>query len=344
MRDRVIIGLSGGVDSSVSALILKNQGYEVIGFTFIQNIEESEDVLIAEKIAKKLDIKFIKINISKNFNANIVKYFLDYYKKGYTPSPCVICDDEVKFKILFDIADKYNAIYVATGHYANIEFAKKYNKFLLKKTDNIKDQSYMLYRLDEERLKRIIFPLANLNKDEVRKIAKDNELAVFNKADSQGLCFAKEGYKSFLEKNLPEYVKKGNYIDKYGKKLGEHEGYIFYTVGQRRGLGINFSKPVFVTNINPLTNEITLGEYEELKVKKIKLVNTKFNVDEEKLLNTSLLAKARFSSNGYYGKLSKENNEYFFIFDEENTHNTSGQHLVLYDDNFIVGGGEIRII
>ena len=200
----------------------------------------------------------------------------------------------------------------------------------------------MLYRLSPDKLERLIFPLKSYSKQEIREIALKIGLEVYDKKDSQGVCFAKEGYKKFLKENLKDEIVKGNYIDKDGNILGQHEGYQLYTIGQRRGLGINLSKPVFITEIKPQTNEIVLGEFSELFTDKVELINYKFSVEYEKLEDLELLARPRFSSTGFYGKLIKNKNKIYFKYNEENTHNAKGQHIVFFYDGFVVGGGEIK--
>lgn len=340
---KVILGMSGGVDSSTAAYLLKIKGYEVIGVTLNQHLEEtSDEIEDAKKIAKRLNIKHIVVNIYKEFKEKIIDYFLEAYNSGITPSPCVICDELIKFKILFDIAEKYQANYVATGHYSCVEYSKKYQKFLLKVVHNIiKDQSYMLYRLESSKLKKLIFPLEGYSKAEIRKIAKENGIEVHDKKDSQGICFAKTGYREFLQKELGKNIKKGNFVDKEGKILGEHEGYQLYTLGQRRGLGINLSKPIFIIDIKVNTNEIVLGEYSDLLEDEIELLNYKFNIDISRILNKRVLARPRFSSHGFYGELYLKNEKLYFKYEEANTHNADGQHLVIFDEDYVLGGGII---
>lgn len=344
IRDKVLVGLSGGVDSSVSAYLLKKQGYEVVGFTFNQHRqEENKEVEAARKVADFLAIDFLEINIYEEFQAKVIAYFLDYYDRGLTPSPCIVCDDEVKFEILFSVAEKIGAKYVATGHYTSVSYNEKYDKFLLKSVHDIrKDQSYMLYRLDEKKLKSLVFPLAKYSKKEIREIAREIGLFVHDKKDSQGICFAKSGYKEFLKEHLQDKIQEGNFVDKQGKILGRHEGYQYYTLGQRRGLNINLSKPVFITEIKPEENIIVLGDFQDLMRKKIELINYKFNVEIEKLLNKILIARPRFSSLGFEGKIILEGDKLFFEYLEANAHNALGQHLVIFEDNFVLGGGEIK--
>lgn len=340
---KVVLGMSGGVDSSTAAYLLKKDGYEVIGVTLNQHLEEeNNDIIDARRICKFLGIKHRVVNIYDDFNDKVVSYFVESYDRGETPSPCLICDDEIKFKYLFQIAEEEKAEYVATGHYTSVEYCEYFGKYLLKSVHNIiKDQSYMLYRLSENKIKRLVFPLKNYSKSEIREIAKEAEIEVHNKKDSQGICFAKEGYINFLNDRLGNKIKEGNFIDKKGKILGKHRGYQLYTLGQRRGLGINFSKPIFIIEIKPETNEIVLGDYEELYRTKIEIINYKFNVDLEKIIGIEVSARPRFSSQGFKGKLIKENDKLFFLYNLKNTHNAKGQHIVIFYENFVLGGGII---
>lgn len=335
--------MSGGVDSSTSAYLLKKQGYDVYGVTLCFDFSTiNDDFEDAKTICKKLEIPHQIINISKDFTEKVIKYFIDEYNLGLTPSPCIICNPNIKFKILNDIANEIGADFIATGHYALVEFSEFFNTKLLKiPTDKKKDQSYMLYRLSNDIIKKLIFPLKDLKKEEVRKIAFELNIPVHDKKDSQGICFAKEGYIPFLKKSIPEKIKSGNFILKDGTILGHHQGYQLYTLGQRRGLGIKLPRAYFITDIIPQSNTIVLGEYNDLMRKKVFLSDPIFNISFSILKNLNLIAKPRFSSSGLNGQLYLENNKYYFIFDEETPQNAQGQHLVLYYNDFVVGGGKI---
>ena len=329
-KNKVIVGMSGGVDSSVSGYLLKEKGFEVVGVTLNHNKEKflKDEVNQAKRIAEKLGIKHIEVDIEELFQKEVVDNFLEGYSKGITPSPCVICDERVKFKVLFDIAYEEDAEFVASGHYCSTEFSEDFKQVLLKVSyDRKKDQSYMLSRLDEEKIKRLIFPLEKYTKTEIREITKKAGLEVHNKKDSQGICFAKSGYIDFLRKNLGEKIKKGNFIDKNGNILGEHEGYQLYTIGQRRGLGLKAPRAYFIISIIPETNTIILGEYEELNWKKILLNDYKEIVPIEKLKGKDLIGRPRFSSNGALGKLYEEEDKIYFEYLEDNFQNAPGQHL-----------------
>lgn len=347
MRDKkkIVIGMSGGVDSSVAAYLLKSEGYEVIGVTLDHNEEKSLKLEIAgaKEICDFLGIKHIVVDIQELFRKEVIENFLDGYSNGITPSPCVICDERVKLKTLFKIADEESAEYVATGHYCSVEYLDEFESYLLKVSINKrKDQSYMLYRLNRDKIERLKFPLYNYEKVEIREIAKNIGLKIHDKGDSQGICFAKNGYIDFLRENLGDKIKKGKFLNKDGKVLGEHEGYQLYTIGQRRGLGLKLPKPHFIVNIKKESNEIILGDYEELYKKEVKLLEFKSPVELDKLIGKKLIGRPRFSSFGDLGEIKIKDNEVFFEFDESTPQLAPGQHLVLYYEDFVLGGGIIE--
>ena len=349
MNDKIVIGMSGGVDSSTSAYILKNLGYDVYGVTLSFNPEaRNEDFEDAKEICKKLDIPHKIIDMSKEFQKDVIDYFIDEYNHGMTPSPCIICDEKVKFFLLNKIAEEIGAKFIATGHYAKVEFSKKFNLPLLKiAEDKRKDQSYMLYRLNNNIIPKLLFPLSDYNKEEVRNIAYNLGVKVHDKKDSQGICFAKEGYIDFLTKALSSDIKEGDFIFGDGTIIGKHKGFQLYTIGQRRGLGLTLPRAYFITNINPQTNEITLGEYDELMRDTVELIDTCFNVNPIDLFELELVGKPRFSSSGLKGKLfsiiDKNSNieKYYFKYNAITPQNAPGQHLALYFEDFVVGGGKI---
>lgn len=343
-RKKAVIGMSGGVDSSVGAYLLREQGYEVIGVTLNHKKEKSliEEIKAAQRICDFLGIKHKIIDIEELFQKEVIDDFLEGYSQGITPSPCVICDERVKMRVLFETADEEGAYFVATGHYSSVEYSEEFKTNLLKVSyDPRKDQSYMLYRLDTDKISRLIFPLHSYEKKQIREIAKSIGLEVHDKGDSQGICFAKEGYIEFLRKNLGDKIKKGNFIDNNGNIMGEHEGYQLYTIGQRRGLGLKLPRAYFITKINKEKNEITIGEYEELYQKRVELKKYKLSVKINDILDKNIIGRPRFSSFGASGKILFENEKLYFEFDEENPQTAPGQHLVLYYKNLVLGGGII---
>ena len=351
---KVVVGMSGGIDSSVAALLLKQQGYEVIGVTLKHLPDELsenpgktccslDDINDARYTCYTLEIPHYVLNVVEEFKRDVMEYFVKMYNAGKTPSPCVICDEKVKIRKLVEFADKMGIKYISTGHYSKVS----QNNMLLWDKNNRKDQTYMLYRLDKEVVERFLFPLSEYRKSDVREIARQNGIHTHNKPDSQGICFAPNGYIPFLKKVLGNDVKKGNFVDKSGKIIGEHIGYQFYTVGQRRGLGLNLGKPFFVLELRPETNEVVVGDFEELLVKEIEVINYKFHCGLENIIGVKLTARPRFSSRGLTGKLKileDEKNKLIFEFDEKTHENSEGQHIVFYLENEIVGGGEIKNI
>lgn len=345
---KVIVGMSGGIDSSVAAYLLKEQGYEVVGVSLkhlsdeMSNMKNKtccslDDINDARIVCFALSIPHYVINLEKEFTKEVITEFLKEYRRGYTPNPCVICNERVKIKALIDLAKKLNFDFVATGHYA-----KKSDNGLLLFSDSIKDQSYMLYRLKKEDLDMMLFPLENIPKTRVREIARENNIVTHDKKDSQGICFAPNGYIPYLQKVLGDEVKKGNFVDKDGNVVGQHIGYQFYTIGQRRGLGLNLGKPFFVSEIRPETNEIVVGDFEELLIDEIEVINYKLYYKIEELLDKEIIARPRFSSKGLKGKLILKEDLLFFKFNEKTHENSEGQHIVFYLNDELIGGGEIK--
>ena len=350
-KKRVVVGMSGGIDSSVAAFLLKEQGYDVIGVTLKHlpnELSENEgktccsidDITDAKYICYNLGIPHYTINVVEEFKSEVMEYFVDMYNRGKTPSPCVICDEKVKIRKIVDFADKMGIRYIATGHYSK----KSINSLLLWDNENGKDQTYMLYRLDKEIIGRFIFPLSGYEKSQVREIAKNNGIHTHNKPDSQGICFAPDGYIPFLKKVLGNKVREGNFIDKEGNIIGRHMGYQFYTEGQRRGLGLKLGRAFIVSEIRPETNEVVIGEFEDILVKDIEVVDYKFHYEISGLLGKELVARPRFSSKGLQGKLKLEEGRLIFEFNRKTHESSEGQHIVFYLENELVGGGEIKKI
>ena len=346
---KVVVGISGGIDSSVAALLLQQQEYEVIGVTLKHLPDELsenpgktccslDDINDARYTCYNLGIPHYVINVVDEFKKEVMEYFVKMYNEGKTPSPCVICDEKVKIKKLVEFADKMGIKYISTGHYSK----KSMNGLLMWDKENRKDQSYMLYRLDKNIIERFLFPLSEYEKPQVREIARQHRIHTHNKPDSQGICFAPNGYIPYLKKILGNEIKEGNFIDKNGKIIGKHIGYQFYTVGQRRGLGLNLGKAFFVVEIRPETNEVVVGDFEEILVDKIEVINYKFHYEMEKIMRKKIIARPRFSSKGLKGQLSFENGKLYFTFDEKTHENSQGQHIVFYLENELIGGGEIK--
>ena len=274
---KVVVGMSGGVDSAVCAYLLKKEGYDVIGVT-LRTWESTDgnesrccEINDARDISDKIGIPFHTYNCIKEFENVVAKPFVEDYINGRTPNPCIECNKCVKWDRMLHMADVLEADFVATGHYANIVKLDN-GRYTVKKALHAgKDQTYMLYRLTQEQLQRTIMPLGNLSKEEVRNIAKEAGIHVANKPDSQEICFITEGtYVDYIEKNYDGTLKgEGNFVDLSGNVLGRHKGIIHYTIGQRKGLGIAFGKPMFVKEIRPESNEVVLCEDVDLYTDKV---------------------------------------------------------------------------
>lgn len=352
-KKKVLLGMSGGVDSSVSALLLKNQGYEVIGITLklwdskcgestCCGFEATND---AKRICDDLGITHYTINGMDEFKKFVIDDFIDNYKENKTPNPCIECNKYLKFGLMVNLAKEIGADFVATGHYAKAEYSEKYGRTVLKKSSSKnKDQSYVLYSINREVLEHIIFPLESYeSKDEIRKIARENNLRVANKPDSEDICFIPDGdYKLFLEQNSNITKTSGNIVDKAGNILGKHEGLYRYTIGQRKGLGISHPTPLFVLGFNKEKNELIVGEHEELFkteiiVKDVNLLAID-NIKEPIKANT----KIRYSSKETPSTIYKiDENAVKIVFDEPVRGATPGQSAVFYDDDVVIGGGKI---
>jgi len=347
---KVLLGMSGGVDSSVSAILLKNAGYDVTGVTM--HLYEGgccniSSVMDAKQVCKNLGIEHVILDYQKEFKDIVINDFIDEYSNCLTPNPCVICNKFFKFGLMYKKAKDLGIDYIATGHYAKCEFDKKYNQYVIKKANNIaKDQSYFLYYAPQEILKDLVFPLGEFNsKDEVRKIAADNNLRVANKPDSEDICFITNGnYKEFLEKNSSLKPNIGNIVTKNGEILGKHNGLYNYTIGQRKGLGISYSEPLFVVGFNKEKNELIVGTKNDLY--KNEILVRDFNLQVNMNLNDARVSvKTRYSARNSMATLSKvikDNKEYIKVtFDEPELRATPGQSAVFYDGDILLGGGII---
>lgn len=343
---KVLVGMSGGVDSSVSAYILKEKGYEVCGLT-LDLLEESNLSAIndAKAVAEKLGIEHIVLNLNKEFKQNIIKYFVSEYQNGKTPNPCVMCNKKIKFGMLLDYALKNGFDYVATGHYANVLYDENLNRWLLKKSAAAKDQSYFLYKLSQHQLSHILFPLENHQKSYVREIAKKLNLSVAEKSESQDICFIPNGnHTEFILNNLDKKLPQGNFLDNHGNILGEHKGLINYTVGQRKGLGISAAHPLYVEKIDAKTNSIILcgpdeGYSSEIKIKDVNFI--KYDNPTEPI---KAWVKIRYRATPTPCTVFPLNeNESRIVFDFPQRFPAPGQSAVFYDENeIVIGGGTIE--
>lgn len=334
---KIAVGMSGGVDSSVSAYLLKKAGHDVLGITMkLFNDQKSDEIVInAKKICEELKIKHVVLNLEKEFKDLVINDFIDNYRNGKTPNPCVLCNKYFKFGLLYQKAKDLGYDYIATGHYVDISDKQ------LKSCHHKKDQSYFLYGINKDILDKIVFPLKDFkNKEEIREIARKNNLSVSETKDSQEICFIpNDDYVSFLKKYL--IPKEGNIVDLNGNILGKHEGLYKYTIGQRKGLGISSKYPLYVCEINVKKNEIIVCKNEDLYKDKLIATNVNLLVTE---LPSICMAKIRSRGEKALCQVQLKNNKLYVTFKEKQRAITKGQSIVLYQDDICLGGGIIEFI
>ncbi len=361
-KGRVLVAMSGGVDSSVAAVMLHEQGYEVIGITMKtwdyhrsggSNGKETgcctvESMNDARHIAVNLGFKHFIVDIREEFGDWVIDRFVDDYLDGRTPNPCVLCNTHIKWAALLKRADNLGCDFISTGHYARVR--EENGRYLISRgLDPRKDQSYALWGVAQEHLARTIFPLGGYSKTEIRQIAEDHGLLnVANKPDSYEICFVPDDdYRRFLRDKKPELIKElkgGKFVDKNGNILGEHEGYPFYTIGQRRGLNLPMGKPVYVTHINPYSNTITIGEKQDL-------VSSTLIAQEVNLIKydrlpedgLDIIGAIRYNDEGAFGKIDQTGEDEIKVhFPAGREAITPGQAVVCYEGNDVVAGGWIK--
>ena len=347
---KIVLGLSGGVDSTAAALLLKEQGFEVIGLYFDVSCGNEDGIAKAKKAAEQIGIKLIVKNVNEMFSNTVIDNFIDEYAHGRTPNPCTLCNPEVKFKVLIEAADAEEASFIATGHYAITGYSEEQGCYTVKTADNIsKDQSYMLYRLPKEWIQRLVLPLSHIDdKEKTRQLARENDMFNAEAKDSQEICFLENdmSYVDFLESmNVP--IEPGKFIDKDGNILGENKGIIHYTIGQRKGLGIALGKPAFVTEIRP-DNTVVLGENDDLFAcnvfcNKVFFTATGSEQVPEFTKGTKLKGKIRYKAVPSPCTVEGiEDGKICVTFDEAQRAATPGQSLVLYYEDQVIGGGIIE--
>ena len=366
MQKRVLVAMSGGVDSSVAAVLLKEQGYDLIGVTMqvwpsqpdrVGGCCSVEAVGDAQKVAAALGIPHYTLNFREYFQQVVIDDFIKEYQEGRTPNPCIRCNQFLKFDALLKKASELQCDFISTGHYAQIK--EQDGKFhLFNGVDNQKDQSYVLYVMTQEALKRTIFPLGAMTKKEVRQIAKDRKLPVADKPESQEICFVEDdNYNNFLKERVPSVVKQGEIVDTTGKVVGKHQGIAFYTVGQRKGIGF-FGVPRYVIKIDPQKNQIVIGTRDEAgrtemlvnrlnfpagnpfeitgTSKECRELNVTIKIRSTTKPETAKVFPVAFDQAGHPEKVSA-------IFDQPQFAITPGQSAVFYRGDEVLGGGVIEV-
>lgn len=357
MREKVVVGMSGGVDSSVAAYLLKEQGYDVIGVTMQiwQDVEEEtreanggccglSAVEDAARVAEKLGIPYYMMNFKREFKRCVMDYFVEEYLRGRTPNPCIACNRYVKWEGLLQRSLGIGADYIATGHYARIDRLSTGRYAIRNSVTAAKDQTYALYNLTQDQLAHTLMPIGCYTKEEIREIAEAAGLPVAHKPDSQEICFIPDDdYAGFIDRAAGGRVPgPGRFVDRDGNVLGIHRGITHYTIGQRRGLGLPMGERVFVTRICPETNEVVIGSNEDIFTRTVICDNVNFMAVEDLTSPVRVLAKIRYNHKGEYGQIEKlSDGRVLCTFERPVRAAAAGQAIVYYDGEYVLGGGTI---
>jgi tRNA-specific 2-thiouridylase len=356
MKKRVVVAMSGGVDSSTAACLLKEEGYEVIGATMCIGMTDRarggparccgvSDIEDARRVALQLEIPFYVFHLREEFEKEVIRYFCEAYANGKTPNPCILCNEKVKFGSFLEKALDLEADFIATGHYARLEFDESIERYLLKKgLDQKKDQSYVLFSLTQDQFRRTLFPLGEFRKEEVRKKAAQRGLRVHDKPESQEVCFVQDSsYHSFLSERLENAFEPGPFVDRKGNILGKHKGIPFYTIGQRRGLRLAKGKPLYVIGIDREKNTIMIGEEKEVYSDAFIVNSVNWIAPQKRIPFHHSQVKIRYNHPGSAAQISqKGGGEWEVRFMSAQKAITPGQAAVFYDEDTVLGGGWIK--